>query len=121
MTALDQQCAAACMRDHGCAREKAISPGMIGMVMRVDHITNRHIQFVFDELTDAKRFIWQSQRIDDHRPLRTRYDSRCYLSIDFTLEPKDIFRNSFSVHSSPCEFFLLIAQIRVKIKLIRQI
>ena len=99
--ALDQQVAATRVRNHRRTGEKAIAPGMVCVVMRVDHITHRNIQFMFDELTDTKRLIWQSQRIDHHRPLRTCHHPRCYLSIYFTLEPKNIFRNSFAMHSKP--------------------
>src|SRR5215207_3880792 len=92
--AFDQQLTTACMRDHRCAGEEAVAPGMIGMIMCIDHISYRYIQFVFDEFADTKGLIWQSQCIDDHCPLRTRYYPCCYLSVYFALEPKNIFGNS---------------------------
>ena len=38
-----QQLTAACVCNHGRAREEAISPGMIGMIVCVDHIAYRYI------------------------------------------------------------------------------
>jgi hypothetical protein len=54
---------------------------------------------MFDKLTDTERLVWQRQRIDHYRPLRACHDASCNLSINFTLEPENIFRNSLAMHS----------------------
>jgi hypothetical protein len=97
---LDQKVAAAGVRDDRGARKETIAPGMIRMVMGIDHITYGDIQFMFDKFTDAQRLIRQSQRIDHNGPLRAGYHACCHLSIHFTLEPKNVFRNSFAMHSA---------------------
>jgi hypothetical protein len=72
---------------------------------------------MLDKLANGERFVWQSQRIDYHRPLWTCNHSRRNLGIDFTLEPENILRNSFAMHLTLVDFSLLIAQLRLKIKL----
>src|SRR6185295_13620412 len=109
------------MCDDRCPREETVAPCEICMIMCIDHITYRHIQFMLDEFADAECFIWQSQLINHHRPLWPSHHTRGYLGINFALEPKDVFRYSFAMHSTLVKFFLLIAQIQVKIKLTRQI
>ena len=96
----DQQFTASGMADHCRARKETISPGMIGVIMGVDHVTHLHTQLVLDELAHPERFFGQGQCIDHHRPLRTNDHASRNLRIDFTLEPKNIFRHSFTMHTT---------------------
>src|SRR5688572_8858641 len=76
---------------------------------------------MLNELANGQRFVWQGQRINYHCPLGTCNYSSGNLGIDFTLEPENILGNSFAMHLTLVDFSLLIAQIRLKIKLTIQV
>ena len=87
------------VRDDGGAGEEAVAPGVVGVVVGVDHIADGDVQFVFDEFADAQGFVGQGEGVDHYRPLRTGDDARRHLRIHFALEPIYIFGYTFSVHS----------------------
>jgi hypothetical protein len=68
------------------------------MIMGVDHITHRYREFFFDESPHSQGFIRNSQGIDHDGPLWAG-DYPCgNLSVNFTLEPVNVFRYAFALH-----------------------
>ena len=74
------------------------------MVMRIDNITNRDVQFFFNKRTHRQSFLWKRQCINNHGPLRACDRSGCYLGIYLALEPINILRDSFSLHTTFLHF-----------------
>ena len=68
------------------------------MIVGVDDITHLNPKVMFDKITDGKGLFRQGQGINDDGPLGANHHTRSNLCIDLTLEPKDIFRNTFAMH-----------------------
>lgn len=84
------------MADNRGSREKTIPQGMVSMAVGVDHVADRDIHLLFDEISDCQTLLWQSEGIDNNRPIRTDDSSSVDLGIKRTLEGIYVIGNSFS-------------------------
>src|SRR5512140_2306094 len=117
---LQQEIAAASMTDHGRAREKAVAPCVIRMVMGIDNVPDRNTKFVLDELPHAECLVRQRERIDHYSPLRPRHNAGGYQGINLTLEPEHVLGNTLAMHATTSgEISLYIAHGSGKVKLSR--
>jgi hypothetical protein len=78
--------------------EKAISPGVVGMVVSIDDISHREVQLLLDEISDLEGLIRDSEGINDDSPIGTYHCSGCYLSINIALEIIDVVSNTLTLH-----------------------
>ncbi len=100
-TALQQELPAEGMGDDGCTGEEAVAPGMVGVIVGVDHVPHGHAQLMLDELAHAERLIGQRERVNDNGPLRPGNYTGRDQGIHFTLEPEHVFRNTLAMHANP--------------------
>ena len=96
--AFRQQLPATGVRNDRSSSKEAIAPGMIRMVVRIDHVADRHAKFVLNVLAHAERLIRQRQRVNHDRPLRPGDHAGRNLCVDLALKPVDVFGNSLAMH-----------------------
>jgi len=93
------------MPDDNGFREEAVPPAVIRMVVCVDDVSYRHHQFIRNIIAQLLCFLG-NKGIDQHGPLRSDDRAGCYLSIEVTLEPVDVFGDTFMLHKKEISYRL---------------
>jgi len=80
--------------------EEGVPQGVIGVMVRVDHVAHRPAQALLHELLDLQRLLRQGQCVDQHRPLRPDDSPGVDLGIGLAGEDVYVFGHPFAQHAA---------------------
>src|SRR3954465_11745528 len=104
------------MGDDDSTGEKARAVCVIGMIVRVDHVTHRAAKPPFDKIADTPCFLREDQGIDHDRAFGRDHGTCRYLRVHFTGADVEVVGETVTLHSyiASCQIFRWEAVHRAK-------